>query len=95
MLKSIMRIGTGMLIPGEQFGSVGLPERSEDLCCPQCGTLVGDRGQCSAQFMEWPSGQEDDAPNVLRIIVDCRNCGCVDKEPMFRKSWEFMHPDRI
>jgi hypothetical protein len=94
-LSRIMRIGVGMLIPGEQFGSIELPERAEDLCCPQCGTLLGDRGQCSAQFLECPSGPGMNALNVLRAIVDCRSCGCVDKELMFRKTWEFSHPDRI
>jgi len=88
-----MRIGVGML--SREGGSIELPEDSEDLCCPRCGTLVGDRGQCSVQFFEWPSGPKMNAPNVLRVIVDCRSCGCIDKELMFRKTWEHMHPDRL
>jgi len=97
----LMRIGIGMLTDGA-FGSIELPKESQDLCCPQCGTLLGDRGQCSAQFLEWPERpynsnrpEEESGNNVIKIIVDCRSCGCVDKEPMFRKTWELMHPDRI
>jgi RNase P subunit RPR2 len=90
-MEQLMRIGVGTLTNGE-LGSIELPKESQDLCCPQCGTLLGDRGQCSAQFLEWPN---ENQVNVLRMIVNCRSCGCIDKEPMFRKTWEFMYPDRI
>jgi len=85
-LSAKMRIGMGMLMPGEGR-SVELPKRAEDLCCPQCGTLLGDKGQCSAQVLECPSV---DQVNVVKIIVNCRFCGCINKEPMFKNTFELL-----
>ncbi len=87
------RIGLGCL--SRDGGSVELPE-NVTWCCPRCGTLVADKGQCLVMFMEWPQADESGKEqNVLRMTVDCRNCGCIDKEPMNRKTWAFIHKDDL
>jgi RNase P subunit RPR2 len=85
-LSAKMRLGLGMLMPREG-GFVELPKKAENLCCPQCGTLLGNKGQCSAQFIERPRA---DQVNVVKIIVDCRSCGCINKEPMFKNTFELL-----
>lgn len=88
------RIGLGYVTCGDG-GSVELPEDAT-WCCPQCGALVADKGQCSVMFMEWPQASPDGKEvNVIKMIVDCRSCGCVDREPMDRKTWEIFYPDRV
>ena len=71
------RLGIGALIRS-QTGSVELPEEVT-LFCPQCGTAVADKGQCLAEMAIVPG--ESKTGFVLKIIVDCRNCGCYGREP--------------
>ena len=67
------RIGLGCLAK-DGFGSVELPENIE-LCCPQCGSLVADKGQCSVFFSEVPEEMDNHmTPNVVGLVVDCRAC---------------------
>ena len=71
------RIGTDGLLGG--VGSVEMPE-GVTLCCPQCKTLVADKGQCLAEFIMIPL-DEPIGDFSLGIHVDCRNCGCSSKPP--------------
>jgi len=70
------RIGLGILTKSRS-GSVELPEEVT-LYCPQCGTKVADKGQCSVSFA---NVFDEFGASVLRLLVDCRNCGCHDREP--------------
>lgn len=82
------RIGLGCLAGHGRGGSVELPEEAnEAMCCPQCGSLVRDGSQCFVMFIEWPNEQDI---NVVRMVVDCRGCGCVSKEPMMCRTWQFL-----
>jgi len=59
-------------------GSVELPEEVA-LFCPQCGTLVADKGQCLVELAKVPG--ESKTGFVVRLVVDCRSCGCQGREP--------------
>jgi len=72
------RIGTHGLT-GEA-GSISEFPDEVTLCCPQCKTLVADKGQCLAEFISIPS-KESKTGFILGLIVDCRSCGCNDKPP--------------
>lgn len=71
------RLGIMSLV-SNQMGSVELPEEVT-LFCPQCGTQVADKGQCLAELAKVPG--ESKTGFVIKVIVDCRNCGCYGKEP--------------
>lgn len=71
------RIGIMSLVR-DRKGSIELPEEIT-LFCPQCGTLVADKGQCLAELSLIPG--ESKTGFIVRLLVDCRNCGCSDKEP--------------
>lgn len=74
------RIAFGSLGIGP--GSITLPSEV-DLLCPQCETPVGDKGQCLANFEVIPD--EKSVTNFsVRILVDCRMCGCTMREPAIR-----------
>ena len=59
-------------------GSVELPEEIT-LYCPQCGTEVADKGQCLAELAKVPG--ESKTGFIVKLMVDCRCCGCLDREP--------------
>jgi len=71
------RIGIMSLV-GSQMGSIEFPEEVT-LCCPQCGTLAMDKGQCGVEFVQQfcPNRKK----HVLSLIVDCRSCGCYGEPP--------------
>lgn len=71
------RIGT-MGLTGHS-GSVELPDEVE-LCCPQCGTPVADKGQCLVQFIKVPN-KESKTGMEVRLDADCRSCGCFGRPP--------------
>jgi len=71
------RLGIVSLV-GSQMGSVELPE-DVTLFCPQCGTKVADKGQCLAELAKVPG--ESKTGFVVKVVVDCRNCGCYGREP--------------
>ena len=71
------RLGIMSLV-SNQMGSVELPEEIT-FFCPQCGTQVADKGQCLAELAKVPG--ESKTGFVVKVIVDCRNCGCYGKEP--------------
>ncbi len=71
------RLGIMSLV-ASQTGSIELP-RGVTLFCPQCGTKVADKGQCIAELVRVPG--ESITGFIVKIIVDCRNCGCHDREP--------------
>ena len=71
------RLGIVSLISG-QGGSVELPEEVT-LFCPQCGTEVADKGQCLAELAKVPGKSQTGF--VVKVMVDCRNCGCYGQEP--------------
>jgi hypothetical protein len=76
ILSTKTRIGISSIVRGS--GSVELPEEI-NLFCPQCKTGVADKGQCIAEFF----GTIDSSGNViLKVMVDCRICGCYNKEPI-------------
>lgn len=60
------------------MGSIELPEEVT-LFCPQCGTQAADKGQCLAELAAMPG--ESKTGMVVKLIVDCRNCGCYGREP--------------
>lgn len=71
-------IGTRSLTEKPSFVSE-FPEEV-GLCCPQCGTLVVDKGQCLVVFNPVPS-KESKTGFLLYMTVDCRSCGCFGKPP--------------
>jgi hypothetical protein len=71
------RIGL-MGLTGE-MGSVEMPNEVT-LYCPQCKTLVADKGQCLVEFIKIPD-KESKTGFVLGLSVDCRSCGCCGKPP--------------
>lgn len=71
------RLGIMSLV-SSQMGSVELPEEVTFLC-PECATQVADKGQCIAELAK-VSGKSTTG-FVVRVIVDCRNCGCYGQEP--------------
>jgi hypothetical protein len=77
---SAIRIGLASMLQG-RMGSVALPEEVK-LFCPQCGEPVMDKGQCALEMRE----VFDATPRttIARLLVDCRVCQCVDKEPTTR-----------
>jgi hypothetical protein len=77
------RIGFGSLV--NTSGSVVLPT-SVTLECPQCKTPVADKGQCLANFEMVPNPEASDQM-CLRVLVDCRNCGCMMKEPNVKNEF--------
>ena len=67
------RIGISSLLG--YGGSIELPEQIT-LCCPQCGTQVADKGQCSAELIKIPDPRVRKGSGFLvELRVDCRNCG--------------------
>jgi len=60
------------------MGSVALPEEIT-LQCPQCGTLAADKGECLVELAKIPGDSKTDF--VVKLQVDCRNCGCYGREP--------------
>lgn len=74
------RIGLSALL-SSRMGSVELPEEIT-LCCPQCGTLCCDKGQCILEFTAIPSSEIEKFE--VRLVVDCRNCGCFGRVPVVR-----------
>jgi len=74
------RIGIMSLV-SSQMGSVELPEEVT-LFCPQCGTSAADKGQCLVELARVPAESKTGFTGfVVKVIVDCRNCGCYGKEP--------------
>ena len=76
-MSQVTRIAFGSIGTGP--GSIALPEEVT-LSCPQCGTLVGDKGQCIASFEAVPN-RESKTGMSLKVLIDCRNCGASMKEP--------------
>lgn len=72
------RIGIMSLVKGG-FGSVDLPEEVT-LKCPQCGTEVADKGQCPVELAKVPD-KESKTGFIVKLLVDCRTCGCYGREP--------------
>lgn len=60
-------------------GSVELPDDIM-LCCPQCGTLAADKGQCLVGFIK-VSDKESKTGMTVMLEVDCRSCGCFGRPP--------------
>lgn len=74
------RIGVGSLTK-DRFGSVTLPEDTT-MCCPQCGTLVADKGQCIVNFQaKVRSAPPTHGDFIVFLEVDCRNCGYMGEDP--------------
>lgn len=71
------RLGVMSLVKS-QMGSVELPGEVT-LFCPQCGTQVADKGQCLAELAKVPG--ESKTGFVIKVLVDCRSCGCFGREP--------------
>ena len=87
------RIGLGVF--SRDGGSIELPPGTGmEMCCPQCGTLAADRGQCSVHFREVFKENEEDShlqpTSVIGLEVDCRSCGCYGKSPMLPATYKFM-----
>jgi hypothetical protein len=74
------RIGFGSLGIGP--GSITLPEQVT-LVCPRCETPVADKGQCIANFEVIPDPKSITQASV-KVLVDCRNCGCSMCEPAIK-----------
>ena len=66
-----------MSLVASQTGSAELPEEVT-LFCPQCGTKVADKGQCVAELAMVQG--ESITGFIIKIIVDCRSCGCCNRE---------------
>lgn len=71
------RLGIAALV-NSQGGSVELPEEIT-LFCPQCGEKAADKGQCLVGLVKIP--EKSKTGFVVRLMVDCRACGCYGKEP--------------
>jgi len=76
------RIGTHGLT-GEAGSTSDFPDEIE-LCCPQCGTLAADKGQCVVEFVPVPAKEESKTGFLLGMTVDCRSCGCFGKPPAIK-----------
>ena len=63
---------TYMGLTGKE-GSVEMPE-GVSYCCPKCGTLVADKGDCLVEFILIPC-EDSVTGSVLSILADCRACG--------------------
>ena len=72
------RIGISSLVDS-RMGSIELPEEVT-LLCPQCGTLVADKGQCLVELAKVPDDKSKTG-FVVKLMVDCRSCGCDGREP--------------
>ena len=62
----------------DKTGSVELPEEIT-LFCPQCSTKVADKGQCLVELAMVEG--ESKTGFVVKLLVDCRSCGCHGREP--------------
>ena len=82
-MSTVTRLGI-MSLMKSRTGSVSLPEEIT-LSCPQCGTEVADKGQCLANFELFPD-QSSKTGMVVKLVVDCRNCGTYGREPAFKES---------
>jgi uncharacterized Zn finger protein len=60
-------------------GSIELPEEVT-LYCPQCGTEVADKGQCLVSFVSVLAEKKKNME--VRLLVDCRVCGCLGEAPV-------------
>ncbi len=72
------RIGISGLVRSLQ-GSVELSEEVT-LYCPQCGTECADKGQCLLSFGCVPVPEKKNME--VKLLVDCRTCGCFGEAPV-------------
>ncbi len=90
------RIGLGCLGGiGGTHESVELPP-GYSMCCPECGELAADLGQCIVTFQDVPPEKErgdGTAPGVVGMVVDCRSCGYYGSGPMRPLVFAIMRRD--
>jgi hypothetical protein len=78
IMTVVTRIGLAPILQA-RTGSVALPAEVT-LSCPQCGALAADKGNCLVE-MRRVTDEKSKTGFVARLAVDCRSCGCSDREP--------------